>query len=398
MNSSIHENWTVRTKAIEPWMIGIRRRLHQCPELMFALPQTSAIVCQELEKLGISFESGIAETGVVASIGLGDSGCVMLRADMDALPIEELSDVEFRSRNVGAMHACGHDCHTAMLLAAARVLKEQESSLTGTVKLCFQPAEEGGAGAKRMCEAGVMNNPGVEKAFAIHVWPMLPTGQLTGRPGPFLAATSEFEITVAGTGGHAALPQFTCDPVTTTAKIMIEAQTLISREQDPLEAGVLSFTTIHGGAAHNVIPQTVNFGGTIRSLSMSNRNHLKKRLQEVAELIAKANRCSASFQTFGIDYPVTSNDPDLWRTVHEMGKRIVGDDNFQVCNPIMAGEDFAFYGAHAATSFVALGIQNEAKGCVYGLHHPQFKVDESALHLGAAMHVAFAMEHLGAGR
>ena len=379
-------------KSIERSIIGVRRRLHQCPELLYELHETSEIVCEELDKLGVSFESGIAETGIVATIGKVDSSCVMLRADMDALAITEMADVDFKSRNDGMMHACGHDCHTAMLLGAAKLLKDRESELPGTVKLVFQPAEEGGAGGKRMCEAGVME--GVRKAFALHVWPMVSTGQLTGRSGVLLAATNSFEIVINGKGGHAALPQFTIDPITTMAKIINEAQTLISRELDPLQAGVVSFTGVQGGEAYNVIPPEVKVMGTIRGLSTKLVDHLKVRLKTVAQGIAVANGCTASFTSIGEDYPETSNDPELWSEVVAMGKRFVGAENFPFCDPILGGEDFAYYGAFAPTCFLALGIRNEDEGCTHGLHHPQFKVDESALHLGTALHVAFALEHL----
>ena len=389
MNAIATKDIIQRAKELESYIIDIRRRLHQCPELQYELHETSGIVCEELEKLGVEFESGIAQTGVVAKIGSGSGKCVMLRADMDALPMEEMADVEFKSRNEGRMHACGHDCHTAMLLGAAKLLKQQESQLGGTVKLCFQPAEEGGAGGKAMCEAGVMQNPKVDKVFGLHVWPMIPSGQLTGRPGPFLASTCAFTIVVSGKGGHAAMPHLCIDPVATAAKIIVEAQTLISREQDPLEGGVISCTAIHGGDAHNVIPQDVEIRGTIRSLSSANKDHLKARLEAIATAIGEANRCTVEFKNEGIDYPETSNDPELWQEVHAMGSSFVGDENFPICPPMMGGEDFAYYGAHAPTAFVALGIRNEAVGSIYGLHHPQFKADESILHLGTALHVAF---------
>jgi IAA-amino acid hydrolase len=392
MTTEIAEEILSEAKAIEPSIVDVRRRLHQCPELLYELHETSKIVCEELDKLGIPIESGIAETGVVATIGKNDSPCVMLRADMDALAITEIADIDFKSKNEGRMHACGHDCHTAMLLGAAKLLKEREADLPGTVKLIFQPAEEGGAGGKRMCEAGVMEN--VEKGFALHVWPMIPTGQLTGRPGVFLAATNSFEIEVTGRGGHAAMPQFTIDPITTTAKIISEAQTLISRELDPLRAGVISFTALQGGVTYNVIPQKVNMMGTIRALRTNEVEHLKERLATIAEGIAIANGCTAEFTSIGEDYPETSNDPELWKDVVAVGKRLVGEENFSLCDPVMGGEDFSYYGRFAPTCFVALGIRNESKGCVHGLHHPQFKVDEAALHVGTALHVAFALEHL----
>ena len=395
MNKPVASEILSAAKSIEPWVVEIRRRLHQTPELLYDLHETTQIVQTELDKLGVEYESNVAQTGVIATIGSGDDGCVALRADMDALPITEEADVDFKSATPGKMHACGHDCHTSMLLGAARILKEREAELKGTVKLFFQPAEEGGAGALRMCEAGAMVSPAVEKVFAVHVWPQLPSGQLTGRPGPFLAATNSFKINVNGQGGHAAMPHLTVDPVATAAKIVLEAQTLISREQDPLETGVISFTTIHGGSVYNVIPESVELAGTIRSLTSTRKDHLKQRLVEIAEGIASVNRCTADISFPGTDYPATSNDPELWSEVFSMGESIVGDGNFLICDPVMGGEDFAFYGDHAPTCFVAVGCRNEDLGCTFGLHHPRFKADESVFHIGTALHVAFALENVG---
>ena len=384
------------TKSIQPWIVDVRRRLHQCPELMYELHETNRLVCSTLDSLNVEYQSGIAETGVLATIGNSDKSdhCVMLRADMDALPIEEQAEVEFRSQNPGRMHACGHDCHTAMLLGAAKLLKQHEAELPGLVKLCFQPAEEGGAGGKKMCEQGVMQNPTVDKVFGIHVWPMIPTGQLTGRPGPFLAATNSFRITVTGKGGHAAMPHFCIDPIVTASKIITNLQSLVAREQNPIEPAVISFTAIEGGSAHNVIPPEVTIKGTIRSLSTENKDHLKMRVAEASKALAEADRCTAVFETAGTDYPETYNDPQLWDQVRQMASQLVGDNNFELCEPMMGGEDFAYYGAHAPTCFVALGCRNEAENCVYGLHHPKFKMDEEALHLGTALHLAFVADQL----
>ncbi len=394
MNTATANTILGEAKAIDGWIVDIRRRLHQCPELLYELHATSKVVTEVLDELQIPYQAGIAETGILATIGNGDSPCVMLRADMDALPIEEEADVDFKSKHPGKMHACGHDCHTAMLLGAARLLKQQESQLKGTVKFCFQPAEEGGAGAKKMCDEGIMENPAVDKSFGIHVWPHIPTGQLTGRPGPFLAAASAFRMVVRGKGGHAAMPHYAIDPVTTAASIITQVQTIISREQDPLEAGVISCTVLRGGDAFNVIPSEVTIEGTIRALSQEIHGQLTSRLQEIATGIASANRCELEFEIPGVPYPVTANDPTLWEEVKVLGETLVGDDNFPICAPVMGGEDFAFYGEKSSACFVALGSGNEAEGCVYGLHHPQFKMDEAALPLGTALHVTFAIENL----
>jgi amidohydrolase len=248
-----------------------------------------------------------------------------------------------------------------------------------------------------MCDEGVMADPPVTKVFGLHVWPMIPTGWLTGRPGSFLAATNGFEIRVTGKGGHAAMPHLCIDPLLTAAKIITSLQSLISREQNATEPAVVSFTAVNGGSAYNVIPSEVTIKGTIRSLTSTNKDHLKERLAEAAISIAESDRCKAEFVTIGEDYPETFNHPDLWESVYRLGRQLVGEDKFSICDPILGGEDFAYYGAHAPACFVALGCGNAAKGCTHGLHHPQFKVDEGALHIGTALHLAFVSEHLGPG-
>jgi amidohydrolase len=244
-------------KEIAEWIVAIRRRIHRRPELMYQEFQTSQLVRDTLDELRIPYIHPVAETGVVATLGSGDSPCLALRADMDALPIHEEAEVPFRSEIDNRMHACGHDCHTAMLLGAARLLKKHESQLRGTVKLIFQPAEEGGAGADRMCLEGVLEKPKVERIFGLHVWPAMTTGTVAGASGVVLAATGAFEITVKGKGGHGAMPHLTHDPIVCVAKLIMELQTIVSRETDPFSPTVVSVGSIHGGEAMNVIPETV---------------------------------------------------------------------------------------------------------------------------------------------
>ncbi|RPI84111.1 MAG: amidohydrolase, partial [Planctomycetaceae bacterium] len=209
-----------QAREIADWIVARRRQLHQMPELCYHEQKTSALVRQTLDELGISWQGPIAETGVIATISGGPGPCVALRADMDALPIEEQADVPFRSQHPGRMHACGHDCHTAMLLGAARILKSRERDLRGTVKLLFQPAEEGGAGGQKMCEAGALDSPRVERIFGLHVWPAAATGEIASRAGTFLAATGFLKIAIQGVGGHAAMPHLTIDPISTAAKLV----------------------------------------------------------------------------------------------------------------------------------------------------------------------------------
>ena len=377
------------------WIVDIRRQLHRHPELMYEEVRTSQLVCDTLTELGIPFERGIAETGVVATLGTGESPCVALRADMDALPIQEQADVSFRSEVNGKMHACGHDCHTAMLLGAAKLLSERQSELHGTVKLLFQPAEEGGAGGMKMRNAGVLDAPHVERIFGLHVWPPLPTGTIGSRPGTFLAAAGEIDITIRGDGGHAAKPHLCIDPVVTSAKVITELQSIISRELDPLDSGVISITTIHGGEAYNVIPPEVQLRGTIRALTMDRFRWLQERAKTVITHIAAANGCEADVTFPGNDYPPTVNDAAVWDSVQNFAGEMLGRDAVQEVPATMGGEDFAFYTEEVPGCFVALGIRNEELGCTFGVHHPCFKVDEAALPIGAALHTAFALQALG---
>ena len=382
------------SRAIQGWITELRRRLHRRPELMFEEVETNRLVRETLDQLGISYRSPIARTGVLGFIGRGEGPCVALRADMDALPIQEAADVPFRSEVDGKMHACGHDCHTAMLLGAARLLKAREDELPGVVKLLFQPAEEGGAGGEKMCEEGVLDNPSVRRVFGLHVWPWAPTGSITSRAGTFLAASSAMRVTLYGVGGHAATPHLAVDPVVTAAKVIVEMQTLISRELDPLNSGVVSITAVQGGEAFNIIPQEVELRGTIRALTLETLRHLQSRVREVAEHIALANRCRAEVKYRGSDYPPTVNDPHCWRLAQDIGAEMLGPKRVSESPPLMAGEDFAYYVQRVPGCFLGLGIRNEGIGATYNVHHPSFKVDEDALPIGTALHVAFALRSL----
>ena len=382
------------SKSISDWIVKIRRELHEHPELMYEEFRTSELIRRELDKLDIQYRHPIAETGVLASIGNGNGPCVALRADMDALPIHEETDVPFKSKIDGKMHACGHDCHVSMLLGAAKLLKNKESEINGTIKLLFQPAEEGGAGGKLMREEGALENPEVERIFGLHVWPQMPSGQIGSREGTFLAATSSLSLTVKGVGGHAAVPQLTKDPVLTSARIITNLQSIISRELDPLESGVVSITVINGGNASNVIPSEVKVKGTLRSLTMDGLKELQKRVKEIAEGIAQTHGCEAIVEYVGNDYPPTVNDSEMWKFAKNVGIELLGDDNVSDLDAVMGGEDFAYYTEKVKGCFVVLGMNNPGIDATYSVHHPMFKADEDALHIGTALHTIFALKSL----
>ncbi len=383
-----------KAKAIQPWIVGLRRQLHQHPELMYEEFETSKLVQITLDELGIEYQKDLAVTGVLGTIGNGDGPCVALRADMDALPIHEQADIDFKSEIDGKMHACGHDCHTAMLLGAARLLKENEGLIQGTVKLIFQPAEEGGAGGEKMSNEGVLENPDVQRIYGLHVSADLPTGMLAARAGTLLAAAGSLKIVVHGKGGHAAMPHKAIDPVATAAKIVVELQTIISRELDPLESGVISVTMMHGGDAYNVIPPSMDLQGTIRSLTLEGLKHLQSRVKAVAEGIAQANQCEAEVSFPGNDYPPTCNDAPSWEAGKSAMEEVLGAGKVMEMPPVMGGEDFAYYTQRVPGCFAFLGVGNPDIGATYSVHHPMFKVDEDALSYGSAIHVNCALKTL----
>ena len=382
------------SKSISDWIIKIRREIHEHPELMYEEFKTSELIRRELDKLNITYKHPVAETGVLASIGNGNGPCVALRADMDALPIHEETDVPFKSKIDGKMHACGHDCHVSMLLGAAKLLKEKENQINGTIKLLFQPAEEGGAGGKLMREEGALENPEVERIFGLHVWPQMPTGQMGSREGTFLAATTFLDLTVKGVGGHAAVPHLTRDPVLTSAQIITNLQSIISRELDPLDSGVVSISAIQGGQAANVIPPEVKILGTLRSLTMDGLKKLQTRVKEIAENVAKAHECEAIVEYPGNDYPPTVNDGEMWDFAKKIGNDMLGEENVSDLDAVMGGEDFAYYTERVKGCFVVLGMNNPDINATYSVHHPMFKADEGALHIGTALHTIFALKSL----
>ncbi|MGH7763371.1 MAG: M20 metallopeptidase family protein, partial [Candidatus Dormibacteraceae bacterium] len=315
------------SRALESRIVSDRRTIHSHPEMAYEEAQTSIFVQARLRDLGIPFRSGLAKTGVVAQIKgeLGDGPCVLLRADMDALPIEERSGVPFASEVPGVMHACGHDAHTAMLLGAAQLLLERRSAFAGTVKLMFQPAEEGGAGAARMIEDGALADPPVDAAFMLHVWPELDAGQVSYGAGPQLAGADAFTITIQGRGGHAARPHQTIDPVVVGAQIVLAVQTLVAREVDPIVPAVVTLGSFNAGNRSNVIADFAVLKGTIRAFDDELFSHLEQRLREVVTGVATALRATAGIE-FEMRYPPSICDPAMAEHLGASARSLLGPD------------------------------------------------------------------------
>ncbi|WP_010477469.1 M20 metallopeptidase family protein [Thermococcus zilligii] len=373
-------------KRIEKEIIAWRRDFHMHPELGYEEERTSKVVEEHLRGWGYSIRR--VGTGIIADIGEGEK-TVALRADMDALPVQEESDVPYKSKIPGKMHACGHDAHTAMLLGAAKIIAEHREELNGRVRLIFQPAEEGGNGAVKMIEGGALE--GVNAIFGFHVWMELPGGVIGIRDGPFLAGAGIFGGKIIGKGGHGASPHETVDPIPIMAEAIMAFQTIVSRNVPPIETGVVSVTSVHGGKAFNVIPGEVEFKGTFRFFKPEIGGLIQRRMREVLEGVTKAHGAKYELSIEELTPPTINSREmvDFARKVAEKYGLKYGD-----VPPTMGAEDFAFYLQKVPGAFLALGIRNEEKGIIYPHHHPKFDVDEEVLHLGTAMEVALAFKFL----
>jgi len=380
---------------IEPEIIKVRREIHQKPELAYHEEVTSKLVAERLEALGIRVKRGVGGTGVLGILkGPRPGRVVALRADMDALPLDEMADVEFKSKVKGVMHACGHDTHVAMLLGAAKLLANHKDELQGAVKFLFQPAEEHGGrgGAKPMIEDGVMKDPKVDYVFGLHIAGDHNSGVLGFRPGPFAASPDTFEVRIIGKGGHGASPHETIDPVYVAAQVIIALQGVSGRMIDPMQPIVISVGAVHSGTKENIIPDEAVLQGTIRTLDEVTRKRAKAKVEEVVKGVCKAFGAKAIVEFEKDAYPVTVNDEKVTEQAMKIVRKIRGGTKVKLIEPMLGGEDFSRFLHEAPGTFYFLGTRNPAKGCIYPNHSSRFKVDEDVLKYGSASLALLAVE------
>lgn len=385
-----------RTEEVFDELVAIRRDLHMNPELSGKETRTSAKICEYLDAWGIEYKRGVAETGVVAIIRGKKAGrTVAARADMDALPIAEKRDSEYRSRNAGVMHACGHDVHTTVQLGAAKLLKELEEELAGNVKLFFQPAEEDIGGAERMVAEGCMSGPEVDNVIGLHVMPYLDAGNIELKYGKLNASSGEFHIKIKGKSGHGAYPDTAVDAIVIAGSMITSLQSMVSRNTSPLDSVVLSIGKINGGVKNNIIADTVTMSGTLRTLDEEARNRAKAAIVRLAEGTAAAYGGEAEVW-FEDGYKALVNDNEIVDVIKQTAERILGAERIRYKEfPSLGAEDFSYFLDKAKGAFYHLGCGSISKGITAGLHNEYFDVDEECIKTGVYMQVECILALLG---
>jgi amidohydrolase len=372
-------------------LIATRRDIHAHPELGFEEHRTAALVAARLRELGLEVHEGIGQTGVVGVLrGAAPGRTIMLRADMDGLPIDEENEVEFRSQTPQHMHACGHDGHVAILLAAARLAAEGRAELAGTLCFVFQPAEEGRGGAKAMLDDGLLERFGIERAYGLHLSSSQETGLVGVREGEFYASSDSIEITIEGKGGHGAAPHLSIDPVYVAAEFVVAVQQIVSRNIDPTEPAVVTIGAINGGTTHNVIPSRVRLLGTVRAFDAAVRNALPDQIERVLRGVCAASGAEYTYEYLW-RYPVTTNDPVQTRYVRALAERVVGAAAVADVPRLMGAEDFSFYAERVPACFFTIG-SNGGPDSAFPHHHARFNIDEAALQRGLQMMRALAFD------
>lgn len=385
------------TKIISEEVKKIRHNLHAHPELSWQEIETSKQMIDYLLKIpGLEIKSGIAKTGVVATLKGNTPGpCIAFRADMDALPILEKNEFPHISKNKNIMHACGHDGHMSILLGTARYLASFQHQIKGTIKFIFQPAEEGGAGGKVMCEEGVLSSPEVDQIFALHGWPELPLGQIGIKSGTIMAATAYVDIEITGHGGHAAFPHLAVDPIIIGSEIVMALQTIASRMIAPTEPIVISITEFSGGNTHNVIPHHVQLKGTLRTLNEKTQTTCTEKITQICQNIAKAHGGSVKV-TIKPGYPATINSPKEAEVVLNAAKSVVGNNNaIWVEHSSMGGEDFAYFLQQKPGAYFYLGLNPHKDKKFPSLHDPYFDFNDNAIEIGIKIFTEIAKKCLG---
>jgi amidohydrolase len=387
-------------KQLFPYTQSLRRDFHMHPELGFREVRTGGMVAKELEALDIEVTKGVGKTGVVGLLeGAKPGPTLLLRFDMDALPIAEQTGAEYASQNQGVMHACGHDGHTAIGLTVAKMLNARRDQLAGTIKFCFQPSEEGNngeevGGAEMMMRDGVLDSPKVDMTLALHLWNEKPLGWLGVAPGPVMAGAEIFTVKVVGKGGHGAIPDATVDPVVAAANIVNALQSIVARNVGPLETAVVSVTTIHGGTAFNVIPQEVVLEGTIRTFDNGVRQKVVERFEQIARSVGEGMGCQIEVNMKRLTPALVNND-SVTAQVQETARRVLSASHLSTEGYItMGAEDMAFMLEKVPGCFFFIGSNDKARHLDYGHHHPRFDFDEEALVRGAALMAAAAMDVL----
>ena len=372
-------------------VVATRRDLHAHPELGFQEHRTAGLVAARLRALGIEVHERIAQTGVLGIIkGRRPGKTVMLRADMDALPIAEQNETPYRSKNAGAMHACGHDGHVAILLGAAQVLVSRRDEIPGTVVLCFQPAEEGLGGAREMVEAGILGEYGIERAYGLHLYSQQPTGKIGFREGPIYASSDSIEITIRGRGGHGASPHLSIDPIYVASAFVVALQQVVSRVVDPIEPAVVTIGSFHAGTTTNVIPSDAKLLGTVRAFDAEVRARMSERIERVL-----AGTCAASGATYDFKYvwryPVTSNNAEQTHYARGLAEATLGTEHVEEFPKLMGAEDFSFFAEKVPSCFFQVGCGSDERSS-WPHHHDKFDIDERALEYGVRMMVALGID------
>ena len=381
----VHIDSRAEAEALREQLVAWRRDFHQHPELAFEEHRSAGIIARELRQLGYDVETGVADTGVVALLEGGGSGpVVMARFDMDALPIAEANDVDYASETEGVMHACGHDGHMAIGLGVATLAARHRDQLGGSLKLVFQPGEEGGNGAAVMVEQGVLEDPRPDVLLVTHIWNEKHVGTVHVTPGPVMAAAERWTCSIRGHGGHGAIPHQAVDPVVAASHVVTGLQTVVSRNVSPLETAVVTVGSFHAGDAFNVIPEQVDLSGTIRTYDAQVRETVLRRVRDIVETVATAYEASAELEIETLT-PAVVNDPDVAQVVREVAEAIVGPEAVTSGERTMGSEDAAYFTREVPGCYFFLGSANPERGLDAPHHNPRFDFDEDALPLGVAV-------------